>query len=65
MTNTPPIIIRIISIFVKIAIAAIAPPNANEPVSPINTFAGWALKTKNPSTAPTTATEKIATSNCD
>ncbi len=41
-----------------------APPKASDPVSPINTFAGWALKTKNPNTAPTTATEKIDSSNC-
>ena len=38
-----------------------APPKANEPVSPINTFAGFALNTKNPSTAPTTAIQNIAT----
>ena len=50
---------------VKSAIEAIAPPSASEPVSPMNTLAGWALKTRKPSTAPTTATEKIATSYCD
>ena len=42
-----------------------APPSANDPVSPINTFAGWALKTRKPRTAPTMATEKMATSYCD
>ena len=30
------------------AIPAKAPPKAREPVSPINTFAGFALKYKNP-----------------
>ncbi|MNP65317.1 hypothetical protein D3C76_1608970 [compost metagenome] len=40
------------SLFVTIAIAPIAPPIPNEPVSPINTLAGWALNTRKPSTAP-------------
>ncbi len=41
------------SSFSRIAIAAITPPSANDPVSPINTLAGWALNTRNPSNAPT------------
>src|SRR5699024_12109150 len=53
-----------ISNLLKIAIAAIDPPNANEPVSPIKTLAGYALKTKNPSNAPTVAKEKITSSFC-
>lgn len=65
MTNTPPIIIRMISSFNKTATVAIAPPSASEPVSPMNTFAGCALKTKKPRSAPTTATAKMDTSNCD
>ncbi len=63
MTKTPPMITSKISIFVKIATALIAPPSASEPVSPINTFAGCALNTRNPKTAPTTATQKIAALN--
>ena len=48
------------SVFVAMAIPAKAPPNANEPVSPINTFAGFALKYKNPKqTALTTIPKKV------
>src|SRR5699024_4861128 len=52
-----------ISIFVIIAIPAIAAPSDKEPVSPINTLAGWALKTKNPSSAPTVANANIVTNS--
>ena len=44
----PPITTSNNSVLVKIAIAAKAPPNANEPVSPINTLAGFTLYTKKP-----------------
>ena len=37
------------------AVAATNPPNAKEPVSPINTLAGYTLNNKNPNKAPTTA----------
>src|SRR5699024_7596902 len=62
-TNTPPIITSSISIFVIIAIPAIAAPSDKEPVSPINNLAGWALKTKNPSSAPTVANANIVTNS--
>src|SRR5690606_4127005 len=55
MTKTPPMIAKMISNFIKIATAASAAPSANDPVSPMNTFAGWALNTRNPNNAPTTA----------
>ena len=46
---------RYIGIFIIIAIDAIAAPKANEPVSPINTFAGFTLNIKNPNVEPTVA----------
>ena len=39
-----------------------APPNASEPVSPINTMAGGALYHKKPSPAPMSVPQKIANS---
>src|SRR5699024_7061703 len=62
-THTPPIITSSISIFVIIAIPAIAAPSDKEPVSPINSLAGWVLKTKNPSSAPTVANANIVTNS--
>ena len=40
----------------------ITPPNSNEPVSPINTFAGCKLNIKNPIVAPITILPNIDTS---
>ena len=37
------------------AVAATKPPSASEPVSPMNTLAGYTLNTRNPSSAPTAA----------
>ena len=37
------------------AVPATKPPSAREPVSPINTLAGYTLNNKNPRSAPTTA----------
>ena len=37
------------------AVAATNPPRASDPVSPINTLAGYTLKSRNPKSAPTTA----------
>jgi len=39
--------------------AAIAPPKAIDPVSPIKTLAGWALNLRNPRQAPVKAPENI------
>src|SRR5699024_8011389 len=63
ITSTPPRIAKIISILVKIAMAAIVAPKLNEPVSPINTLAGCALNTKKPNNAPTTVKANIVTNS--
>ena len=43
----------------------ITPPSIREPVSPINTLAGWILNIRNPKTAPMTILANIDTSyNC-
>ena len=47
--------------FVKTANATTAPPNAIEPVSPINTLAGFTLNTKNPIHPPIVAAANVAT----
>ncbi|MOA33192.1 hypothetical protein D3C78_1544640 [compost metagenome] len=60
ITKIPPITKNSSSLFVTIAIAAIAPPMPREPVSPINTLAGCALNTRNPSTAPIMAAAQTA-----
>ena len=44
----PPITTSSNSVLVKMAIAAKAPPKAKDPVSPMNTFAGFTLYTKKP-----------------
>ena len=44
---------------VHAAIAASPPPRANEPVSPINTFALYLLCTRNPKHAPAIAAPKM------
>ena len=46
------IIINNNGIFKYKAIPAIAPPKSKDPVSPINTLAGWRLNIKNPKQAP-------------
>ena len=43
-------------------IAPSAPPNANDPVSPMNTLAGGALNHKKPRLAPIRAPHKVARS---
>ena len=48
---------------VRIANAAMAPPKASEPVSPINIFAGLEFHQRKPKQAPPTAAAKIAKSN--
>ena len=48
----PPATSRINSFFVITLIAPIAAPADNEPVSPINIFAGGALNHKKPNPAP-------------
>ena len=57
----PPITTSNNSVLVKIAIAAKAPPNAKEPVSPMNTFAGFTLYTKKPRHTAATIAPKYAT----
>jgi hypothetical protein len=51
----PPTKISSSSTFIMIAIAAIAPPSAIAPVSPMNTSAGKALNQRNPTAAPISA----------
>ena len=51
-TNSPPVIANTISCFVATPIAPKEPPRANDPVSPINIFAGGALNHKKPIDAP-------------
>ena len=46
----------------KIDVRAITPPNAKDPVSPINTCAGYPLNHKNPRSAPIIEERKIAIS---
>ena len=55
------IIINNNGIFTYKAILDITPPNSNEPVSPINTFAGYALNPKNPKQAPAVAAASAIT----
>ena len=62
ITNMPPIRTSNISVLVSMATAAIPPPMPNEPVSPMNTFAGCALKTRKPSIPPIIAAENMADS---
>lgn len=52
ITGTKAIISNNNGIFKYNAIPATAPPNINEPVSPINIFAGFKLNNKNPKHVP-------------
>ena len=61
-TNKPPATKRINSFFVITLIAPIAAPDDNEPVSPINIFAGGALYHKNPKQDPTIDPQNIDSS---
>ena len=56
---TPPKIAKRSSHLPKIARVPNKPPKAREPVSPINTFAGWKFHTKKPSVPPANAAERI------
>ncbi len=51
-----------ISFRITIANVAITPPNIKLPVSPIKTWAGYALYQRNPIHAPTNAAQKTASS---
>ena len=62
ITKTPPININKNSNFPKTASVPKSPPIAKEPVSPIKTSAFGLLNFKNPSKAPATADEIIASS---
>ena len=59
-TNTIPIKISKNSYLVTIATAPNVAPRASDPVSPINTLAGFKLKTKKPSNDPIKIKQKIA-----
>ena len=61
-TNNPPATNNINSFFVITLIAPIAAPADNEPVSPINIFAGGALNHKKPNPAPIKAAQNTAIS---
>jgi hypothetical protein len=62
IAKIPPTTSSSSSTFIMIAIAAIAPPRANEPVSARNTSAGKALNQRKPIAAPNSAAPKNATS---
>lgn len=61
-TGINAIINMINGIFKYKANATITPPSNSEPVSPINTFAGCMLNSKNPRHAPITIVPNITTS---
>ena len=63
ITNTPPTSSSSSSTLRKIAIAAIVPPSAIAPVSPMNTSAGHALNQRKPIAAPITAAPTNAASS--
>jgi len=50
------------SFFISTAIIPNAPPKASEPVSPINTCAGYELNQRNPKPAPISAAIKTVNS---
>ena len=64
-TKMPPISSSRSSVLVMIAKPASAPPNAIEPVSPMNTSAGKALYQRKPIEAPISAAARIARSSCE
>jgi hypothetical protein len=55
MTNTPPTRASTISCLQPMASAAMQPPSASEPVSPMNILAGCALNQRKPRLAPASA----------
>ena len=63
MTKTPATSTASSSVRVRIAIAAMTPPIAIEPTSPMKTFAFGAFHQRNPTSAPTNDAETIARSN--
>ena len=63
MTKTPATRTASSSVRVRIAIAAMTPPIAIDPTSPMKTFAFGAFHHRNPTRAPTKAAETIARSN--
>ena len=63
MTKTPAMRIDSSSVRVRIAIAAMTPPIAIDPTSPMKTFAFGAFHHRNPTRAPMKAAETIARSN--
>ena len=63
-TKMAPITISRISVLVITAIAAMAPPRAYEPVSPMKTAAGNELNHRKPTHAPTRVAPKMARSRC-
>jgi hypothetical protein len=55
ITKTPPMITSSSSCLVQMAAVPSAPPIASEPVSPMNTLAGWQLNHRKPKAAPASA----------
>ena len=61
-TNTPPTSTSQNSRLMSTAMVPRAPPRANDPVSPMNTLAGWQLYHRKPSEAPRTAAQNTVSS---
>ena len=61
-TNTPPTSTSQNSRLMSTATTPSAPPRASEPVSPMNTSAGWQLYQRKPSAAPSTAAQNTVSS---
>ena len=62
ITKTPPTNIRRSSCLQQMAMMAMNPPMASEPVSPMNTWAGWALNQRKPRPAPAIAAQSTVSS---
>src|SRR5438046_2670479 len=62
VAGTPPTMSSRNSAFRRMATVPKAPPIASAPVSPMNTWAGWALNQRNPSDAPASAPQNTVSS---
>src|SRR5574344_2025452 len=63
-TNGKQIINNVISLRVRIATVAKTAPSDSEPVSPINTLAGYPLNIRKPASVPTNIKQNIPISSC-
>src|SRR5881394_1765250 len=61
-TNTPPAITSTSGWWINTAMMPSTPPNASDPVSPMNICAGWQLNQRNPRPAPIIAAQKTVNS---